>query len=404
MRETGNAIKEELINYMEEHPIINTHSHHLADASFEGFDLDRVIGSSYLQWIGFKPEKTRESRENYLRKVRYKSYFVWLQKGIQKLYDFDEEITAGNWERVSERIQAAHQDPTFHIKTLQNKCHYKKIIVETYWDPGSDNGRPEIFRPAFRIDSFLYGYAKGRHDFDGICPEIYGELPDNLTDYLDWVKNCIVHKKQQGCVALKSAVAYDRSLNFDEVTKEKAEKIFRLKDSQKTKEDIENFQNYLFWRICEMAAELSLPLQCHTGTGQLKGTRPIELNTLIRKNPETKFALLHCGYPWTEDIMGMVHDYQNVYPDLCWMPILSYTASVRSLHELIEASTIDKISWGCDTWNSEESYGALLAFRFVMADVLSKKIEDGYLSLEGAREIIDNIMKNNAAALYGIDC
>lgn len=402
MRETDSHIREELAGYMEGHPIINSHSHHMADDSFENFDLDRLIGGTYLQWAGITPGNSRKSREDYLKKIRFKSYFVWLQKAIQQLYHMEEELTADNWDMVSGRIRAAHRERDYHIRLLERECNYKKILVETYWDPGSDNGRPDIFRPAFRIDSFLYGYARGKHDFDGICPEIYGELPDNMDDYLDWVRRQILRKKQRGCVALKSAAAYDRGLNFSEVSREKAERVFLLKDPEKTAEDIENFQNYIFWRICEMAAELSLPLQCHTGTGQLTGTRPIELNSLIRRNPDTKFALLHCGYPWTDDIIAMVHEYPNVYPDMCWMPILSYTDAIRSLHELIEASTADKLCWGCDTWTAEDSFGALLAFRFVLSRVLEEKISDGYLSLSGAKEIIDNIMLHNAKELYGV--
>ena len=37
------------------------------------------------------------------------------------------------------------------------------------------------------------------------------------------------------------------------------------------------------------------------------------------------------------------------------------------LHELIERATLDRIFWGCDTWTAEESFGALLAFRHVLA-------------------------------------
>lgn len=400
---TDKRIEENLFNYMLGHPIINTHSHHLNDEAFEGFDLERLIENTYLQWGEVKPDNMGESRKIFLDKIRNKSYFVWLQKAIQQLYGIEEMLTVENWDSISEKIKNAHRERDFHIKILEKQCNYKKILAETYWNPGSDNGRPTLFRPAFRIDSFLYGYAKGKRDHDGINPqEEYGELPDNLTDYLAWVRKWILQKKQQGCVALKSAVAYDRGLDFKEVSRQKAERVFLLKDDEKTAEDIRNFQNYLFWQICQISAELSLPFQCHTGTGQLTNTRPIELNEMIRRNPETKFVLLHCGYPWIEDIVGMVHEYPNVYPDLCWMPILSYTASQRSLHELLEAATSDKLCWGCDTWTSEESYGALLAFRFVLSRVLTEKIMDGYFSIEDAKMMIDHIMMDNAVQLYGL--
>lgn len=121
---------------------------------------------------------------------------------------------------------------------------------------------------------------------------------------------------------------------------------------------------------------------------------------LLSCHPETKFVLLHCGFPWVDDILSMVNGYPNLYPDLTWVPILSYTASNRILHQLIEMSQIDKICWGCDTWTVEESYGSLLAFRFSLCKVLSEKIADGYLSVNNAKDIIDKILFDNAQNIY----
>ena len=78
------------------------------------------------------------------------------------------------------------------------------------------------------------------------------------------------------------------------------------------------------------------PLQCHPGMGQIIDTNVLQLNNVIKNNPETKFVLLHCGFPWVDDILSMVDGYPNLYPDLTWVPILSYTASNRILHQLIE--------------------------------------------------------------------
>ena len=89
-------------------------------------------------------------------------------------------------------------------------------------------------------------------------------------------------KKSEGCVALKIAMAYERSLHFEKVTREQAERVFRLKESDITQEDIRCFQDYLFWKICEIAAEVSLPLQCHTGMGQVIDTNILQLNNVIK--------------------------------------------------------------------------------------------------------------------------
>ena len=137
--------------------------------------------------------------------------------------------------------------------------------------------------------------------------------------------------------------------------------------------------------------------------GQIINTDILQLNNVIKNKPETKFVLLHCGFPWVDDILSMVDGYHNVYPDLTWVPILSYTASNRILHQLIEMTQIDKLCWGCDTWTSEESYGAVLAFRRVVSEVLSEMCQEGYLSCEEACYTAGQIWRGNALKLFGFE-
>lgn len=396
-----NDILMELDDHMKNHPIINTHSHHLRDGYFERFSLKAVLKNSYVNWYQVPLKGTYESRANYLEKNRYNSYFVWLERSLQKLYEFHEPLTPNNWDELSSRIEKAHSDREYHMDILRDKCNYKKIILDTYWQPGSDNDKPDIFTPTFRVDPFFFGYSPNVRDHDGNSPyKLYSNVPQDLDEYISFIKNLIVQKKGQGCIALKCAIAYDRDLNFAKVSKDKAYKALKMDDAHRTAEDIKAYQDYVFWKICEIAAELKLPIQCHTGMGQLTGTNALAMKEIIESNPDTKFVIFHCSYPWLDDVNAMLRSYDNVYPDLCWLPILSTSAAVRMLHELIEGGTSDKVCWGCDTWTSEESYGALLAFRFVLGKVLKEKIEDGYITLNDAKKIIDNIMYNNAFKLY----
>lgn len=167
-------------------------------------------------------------------------------------------------------------------------------------------------------------------------------------------------------------------------------------------EEVKAFQDYIFDQICKIAAEMELPIQCHIGLGEINKTNGMQMRDVIQNNKETKFVLFHGGYPWLEDIYGLTHYFRNVYPDLCWLPLISTSAAERMLEELMEISTADKICWGCDTWTSQESFGALLAFRHVLAKVLTKKIAEDYLSISSAKEFIDLVLYSNAKKLYKI--
>lgn len=393
----------ELSAYIDSLSVISTHSHHREDRFFSDFGLDEMLTHSYVNWCGVPLGKTYDDRKNYLDKVRYNSYFIWLQKSLQELYGIKEPLSADNWDMYSQCIRKAHEDENYHMEVLREKCNYAKVVLDAYWQPGSDNGHPDIFTPTFRINMFMFGYSKEAVDHNGNNPYlVYGKHFTDINEYIVFVRECIIAKKNQGCVALKNALAYDRELDFNEAVKERAQKAMSCDENLRTEEDIKAFQDYVFFKICEIAAELDMPVQCHTGLGQLKGTSAMALREVIEKNPDTKFVLFHGSYPWLDDLNGLVHYYPNVYPDICWLPIISTSAAERMLHELIEVSTIDRICWGCDTWTSEESYGALLAARHVLKKVLSCKIDEGYLTLDDAKAVAKNILYNNAAKLYKI--
>lgn len=392
----------EIYEYLESIPVVNTHSHHSREERFNNFNLVKVLVSSYINWCRVPVGKTPEEYQRFLDKVRYNSYFVWLEKALGKLYGFEGKLTVDNWQTVSDKINTAHSQPGYHLDLLKNTCGYEKIILDAYNDPGADNGYPEIFAPTFRINAFLYSYLTEScdHNKNNFLNQ-YGVSVDNIDDYVAFMHQIITRKKEEGCVALKSALAYDRPLDFEETTKDKAGRVFKSRKDA-TPEEIKAFGDYIFFEICKIAAELNLPIQNHTGLGILDRTNPMQMREVIQKNPETKFVLFHGGYPWIDEICGLVHNYPNVYPDLCWLPIISTSAARRLTEELIEVGTSDKVCWGCDTWTPEESLGALMAFRHVLASVLSRKVREGYLTMEDARVIGYRLQYANAKDLYGL--
>ena len=203
------------MNYISDHKIRNTHSHHLPEQAMVDFDLDKLINNTYLQWQQVTPGTTAESRNAYLEKTRYKSYFVWLQKAIGELYGISEPITAQNWDQISDQIRKAHQNPDFYMDVLKNKCKYQKVIVDTYWNPGSDNGRPELFTPAFRLDLFFLGYKKGLRNHDGAAIPM-NLMKNKVADYIvtgQWAKKAYQEAQKYG-KANKIASSEDKTFSY----------------------------------------------------------------------------------------------------------------------------------------------------------------------------------------------
>ena len=425
---------EEFSAFIDSRPKISTHCHQLPGRELQSFDLEALLRNSYVNWCGVSWDGSARSREVLFEKVRFNSFFVWLQKSLLHLYGESSLLTASNWQSWSDRIQAAYQNPRHSRKILTGQCGYRRMLLDAYWNPGSDNDSPEFFAPVYRVNAFFFGYSLSATDHDGNNPYILSPRPfiTNLDEYVGWVREAVLIHRAGGCVALKIPIAYDRGLDFDPVSDDLAHQAFSrltaasarepkqtartgrerdipsnapstiapLQDKTADPVDVKTFQDYLFFQICTLAADLDLPVQIHTGMGQGRRTNAAYLQPAIRKFPDTRFVLLHCSYPWIQDISMLVDKYPNVFPDLSMLPLISTQSGTTMLHELIERATLDRIFWGCDTWTAEESFGALLAFRHVLASTLAEKIITGYFTREDALLIIDAILLKNPQRFY----
>ena len=379
------------------HNIINTHAHHLTDSEAVEMTLERIFKNSYVSCCGARVPSSSDMVDPWLEKVGNRSYYVSLSRALQKLYSMDEPLSGAVWDEYDRRIKKAHENNRWHLDILQKICGYQMVVQDAYWNPGDNNGHPEIFKPTFRISHFLYGYNHEGKDHNSNNAQIaYDQHIDNIKTYTDFMYRIIKEKKERGCSSLKSSIAYDRTIEIGTATSDEAQAAMGFGREQPSAATIRKFQDYVFHVICDIAAELKIPIQIHTGLGLMVGSNPMLLQSLIARHRKTTFVLMHGGYPWMDDTCGLAHAYSNVIIDLCWLPLISSSAAVRFLHELLDVCNGDKIVWGCDTWTGEESWGALLTMADVLSTVLDEKISAGKLTKNNAFRLAEGIMGNNA--------
>jgi len=434
MRPTFQELYDEFSAYAQGRPKINTHCHQLPAGEIQRFDLDVLLRNTYVNWCGVAWDGSTQSRKDLLDRVRFNSFFVWLQKSLVQLYGVDEPLSGSSWQAWSGRIEAAYQDPSHTGEILTGRCAYRRMILDAYWNPGSDNGLPSLYAPTYRVNAFFFGYSALAVDHDGNSPYRLYPRPfiSDLDEYVAWMRENILAHQTSGCVALKIPIAYDRGLDFGEVGLGQARAAFaRLASASAGQtvgaqppqaqpelpsnapdpfaekpaldadpQDVKTFQDYLFFQVCRIAAELDLPVQVHTGMGQGRRTNAGQLQEAVQKSPATRFVLLHCSYPWIQDTSMLVDKYSNVSADLSMVPIISTRAGIALVHELSERATAGRVFWGCDTWTVEESFGSLLAFCHVLASALAEKVLEGYFLPQEARLVIDQILFDNPRKFY----
>lgn len=399
----------ELLVYMDSLPVINTHCHHLRHEQFFDYhpnfeytgqyDLNTLLHMSYCAWCGPLP-----GEKDYFRRIKNRGPFRALERSLQDIYDIELPLNEATCSIFDEAIRKAYSDgadPSFDI--LRNHCNYKKIVLDAPLTPGDDYGQPDLFAGVVRLDYFLQGYSDETAEINGLnCRNFHGrENFLTLDDFCDTFRKVVAEKKEKGLKALKCAAAYERGLDFDVVGKEQASKVF----TEKTvlPRHIKDFQDYFFHFALDTAKEFDLPVQIHTGLGGMVKSNPHALQPVIASHRENRFVLFHGGYPWTDEWLGLLQAYPGtVYGDTVWLPLLSETAAERVLREVIDIANADAITWGCDTWTGEESYGSLLAMRRALARALSGRIEEGYLSFNDACEVARNILYSNAKKLYKV--
>ena len=398
------SIAAQLEAYLGACPVTNTHSHHLKDAEFEDVSLFGLVSRSYVNWIMDEfHEDGAEARAHFLVKHRCNSYASWLIRAIEALYPVGQPLSLETWDAYDAAIRAAYGDPQHHLRLLTERCGYHAVILDKYDDPGSDNGHPALFKPTLRCDPFFSGYDPALRSHDGVSP--YDVIPYaagmTLGDYVAQLRSHIATARQErGIIALKIGMAYERPLDFTRREAHEAERAFL--NPAATAGEIRAFQDYVMYALAGFAAEMELPIQIHTGLGQLRGTNAMALCELIETNPAVRFDLFHGSYPWTDDILALAHNFNRVYVDLCWLPIISTSRAIAFTKEALEVTDAGRILWGCDTWTSEESYGALLAGRYCVARALAEMVAEGRFDLAYAETLGENILGGNARRLFGI--
>ena len=212
-------------------------------------------------------------------------------------------------------------------------------------------------------------------------------------------------------VAVKSQDAYRRDIDYVPTPAEKVEDIFRKRvqgqpvssDEQKALED------HLFWYAVQQAAEHQLPVKLHTG--YYAGQNGMPLSRLIqnagsacelcRRAPNASFVFMHICYPYYEELLAVAKHWTNATVDMCWSWIINPVAAKDFLKKFLVTAPANKIlTFGGDYLYVEQVLGHALVARQGIALALSELVEEGWLSLDDALELIDPIMHCNARRIF----
>jgi hypothetical protein len=379
--------------------IYNSHSHFGVDIEREKISLKYIFEKSYVGWQNTLQSESEKDIRAYFEKNMTMKAFVQLKLSIEKLYGEGFILSEENWDIFDERIKKAYSDPDYENHVLRDICGYDEILLDDWIDIRSSGSKGVNCKVALRCDFMFYGYSReGLISCEANPFEFFGYVPDNIDDYVIKMRNYIKESYDMGkCVAIKVCMAYFRDLVFEDIDREKAELVYKNPENSQY---IRYFQDYVMYKLCEIAGEFNIPIQFHTGLGQIKGTSAINLLPLMKKYPKVRFSLLHGSFPWTEDLLAVLYDCPNTWLDICWMPSLSTNIAKDTLINVLELIGTDRIMWGCDASTVEESYGSLMAAYDLLDEVNGYFIDKGTFDLEFGEKLKKKIFHENALGFF----
>jgi len=424
----------ELLNVINTLPVIDTHEHLCAVEPKE--DLNRDILTEYLSHYmnsdlvssGLSPlilEKIKDPAipvkqrwdiaAPYWELCRYTGYGRALDISVKKLYGID-SITGKSIEVLNEKFKKQNK-PGHYKHLLEDICGIKMCILDA-WDGRFECDR-SLFRRVWKIFNYIIPMPEEITE-DGLdtVSRLEKEYKLKIKSLDDWIEAFRVELEDNlnhGIIAIKSILAYFRTLRFETVEYAAAKDMFASDLSRWEKAGGRNrtnirfsreVQDFMMHHILSVMNEQKLILQVHTGLLEGNGddisrTNPSLMSNLFSKYPDVTFDLFHIGYPYYTEISSLAKMFPNVFIDMCWAHIISPAAARSALNEFLDAVPFNKISaFGGDYLFPDAIYGHLVLARENVARVLTGKIEEGIITFEKAADIAEHLFYKNPRNIF----
>jgi len=354
---------------------------------------------------GRAPSEKWKLLEPYWPAVKNTGYGQAARISLRQLYGV-EELSAATVEKVQAGYEKVRR-PGFYRHILCELGRIESCQVNWLKSPFLESKIPTLLMQDISIVGM---FAGPNLSMFGKPTGIAISALEDWYKVIDWWFN----KYGRYAVAVKSQDAYRRDIDYHRVPAEKVAEVFRKKAKNEPvgPEDQKALEDHLFWYAVSKATECHLPVKLHTG--YYAGQNGMPLSRLIhnpgsacdlcKAAPETPFVFMHICYPYYEELLAVAKHYTNAYVDMCWGWIINPLAAKDFLKKYLVTAPANKIlTFGGDYLNVEQVLGHAVIARQGIALALSELVEEGWLTLPDAIELVDPIMHVNARRLFRLE-
>jgi uncharacterized protein len=417
-------VHEELLGYIDELVIIDTHEHLpmeddrpqdtdvLSEWLMHYFSCDLISAGLSEDDLATARDAKQPLRkrwklvEPYWEAARYTGYGRVLDIAAKGIYGIN-GVNAKTLPALDEAFKAARAKGGHYKYVLKERSRIALGLVTRNMDADR-----RFFASVFQVYPFLR--PSHRVEVQRLGKEA-GVRIHSLDDWKQAVEIILDKALADYAVALKVGDAYLRPLHYEKATQEQAERDFRqlyLEDhSPAWRAGIKMgraFEDHMMHHVLALADRRGLVVQFHTGIQEGNGnlisdSNPVLLTNLLLEYENVKFDLFHMGYPYCMELSNLAKNFRNVFIDMCWGHIISPEAARRALVEWLDAVPANKISaFGGDYSFVDGVYGHNVLARQNVAAALAQKVGDGSFDLDRAKQIARMVFVDNPMKLFDL--
>ncbi|MDI7275635.1 MAG: amidohydrolase family protein [Anaerolineae bacterium] len=349
--------------------------------------------------------------ERLWRQTEHTAYARVTRRILKEVYG-EQELTLGALQRIRERLLNL-RDPAIYRSVL-DRAGIRCRLVDIWPDMKAFiAGKLEIYerdRLLISLPAF-HGLRSWQNVWD--LTQVIGASVTNLDQYLEACHQIFRRMKERGAIGLKDQSAYNRTLAYENPPRSDAERLFNtmMADPRTTIgwPEARSLDDWLFHRFMEMARDLDLPVQLHTGhmagiRNDIAKTNAVLLTPVLELHRDVRFDLFHGNWPYLGEYLYLGKNYPNVRLDLCWLHIIDPVYARNLLSEGLGAVPHAKFhAFGGDYGDDILHAAAHLSIaRDVVAAALADQVDAGWIDDAEALRIAADWLHNNPNEFFNL--
>jgi hypothetical protein len=306
---------------------------------------------------------------------------------------------APDWETVATaRNAAAQADYRAWTARLFEDAKIDALLV----DEGGSQPRITLDELGGYVPARLKRVARSDNFIRDLLPQ-EGNWQTFFQRYQQGLQDAI----DDGAIAFKSVIAYRTGLDVEPVAEAAARQSF---EATRTQPELaqKTFRDFLLCHTMDVARERGLWLHIHAAVGDpdivYQRAYPALLYPLLHSERfrTNKVVLVHGGWPWVGEAAAMVAILPNVYLDVSEGTLFGMPNVRQRMLEALEACPYAKILYGADGSIPEALWITAQRYKRVLGRVLAELVDDGFCTEQGAYQVGQMILHDNAARLYDL--